>query len=145
MRREERKSEAGLPAPPHQCELNEAVRRRGAAEDMGFRVKQIRLKKDSQSWFGKDKIIVHENGVAWRAMRERHTGSRRAKAGCQRTSSTAGKEKRVGSGLLMGNDREQETEFVGSTWAGRIGDTGMWVGLGLGSSLAGFPQKGLKP
>ena len=102
---------------------------------MGFRDKQIRLKKDSQSWFGNDEIIVHENGVAWRAMREMNTGSRRGKAGCRRTRSAAGKEKRVGSGLLMGSDREWETEFVGGAWAGHIGDTGVWVS---GLALVGF-------
>jgi hypothetical protein len=48
---------------------------------LGFRVKQIRLKKDSQSWFGKDKIIVHGNGVVWSFIREGKTGLRRAKAG----------------------------------------------------------------
>lgn len=39
------------------------MRRRIPAEDLGFRVKPIRLKQDSQSWFGKAKIIVHENGL----------------------------------------------------------------------------------
>jgi len=141
MRREARKSEAGIPAPPHQSELNEAVRRRVPAWDLGFRVQQIRLKKDSQSWFGNDKIIVHENGVVWRAIREGKTGSRRAKAGCRRTRSAAGKEKRVRSGLLMGNDRERETEFVGRAWAGHIGDTGVWAGRGVGLFQVGFQER----
>ena len=30
--------------------------------DLGFKTKRIWLKKDSQSWSGNDKIIVHENG-----------------------------------------------------------------------------------
>ena len=80
---------------------------------MGFRVKQIWLRKDSQSWFGNDKMIVHENGVVWSVLRDRKTGSRRAKAGCRRTRSAAGKEKHVGMGLLMGNDKEWEREFAG--------------------------------
>jgi len=47
------------------------------------------------------------------------------------------KRKGVGSGLLMGSDREWETEFAGKAWAGHIGDTGIWVGLGLDRSRIG--------
>ena len=106
------------------------MRRSGPVQDLGFRVKQTRLKQDSQSWFGNDEIIVHENGVAWSAFRARKTGSRRAKAGCRRTRSAAGKEKRVRSGLLMGNDREWEGVFAGRAWAGHIADTGVGVERG---------------
>ncbi len=69
-------------------------------------------------------------------MRGRKKGSRRAKAGWRRERSAAGKAERVGSLVLMENDREWVAEFAGGAWAGHNGDRGGCAGRLAGLFLA---------
>jgi hypothetical protein len=47
-----------------------------------------------------------------------------------------------GSHLLMENDRAWEAECAGGAWAGHSGGIGVYAEIALGSSLAGYPERG---
>jgi len=148
MRREERKSEEGVPAPPHQSELNEAARSKP----------QTRWKIKRKSMLGRpspvanppnNKIIVHGKGIflQMKWCKIRLSGKKQEyehRDSWKPTVEGVWCKREAGRGL-MENDKEGEPGYAGRTWVGHIGNTGFWGGLVSGWSVRGVAQRGLAP